>query len=58
MTALNIATFNCAGMVDSFRRAALFDQFRKLPAHIMLVQETHSSTSTVDNGMGTTNGNL
>ena len=43
MATLNIATFNCAGMANSLRRAALFDQFRKLPAHIILVQETHSN---------------
>ena len=45
MAHLKIATFNCAGMADSIRRAALFDQLRKIPAHIILVQETHSSAA-------------
>jgi len=42
MATFNIATFNCAGMADTVRRAALLNLFRKLPVQIICVQETHS----------------
>ena len=42
MADVKIITFNCAGMVNSIRRTALFEIFRRLPAQIVLTQETHS----------------
>ena len=42
MADVKIITFNCAGMANSIRRTALFEIFRRLPAQIILTQETHS----------------
>jgi len=42
MADVKIITFNCTGMANSIRRTALFEIFRRLPAQIILTQETHS----------------
>ena len=42
MADVKIITFNCAGMANSIRRTELFEIFRRLPAQIILTQETHS----------------
>ena len=42
MADVKIITFNCAGMANSIKRTALSEIFRRLPAQIILTQETHS----------------